>query len=101
MFSAASTIIAFVGLFLALAATPVLVARRRREAGTIRRFLRAALVCGVVSGTVVASSDQLVERCRDQGNTNFQDYGATGLLFLVVAGFVAVAAARTWTLITD
>lgn len=101
MIAALLTIVGYTALFLVLAAAPILLARRHREEETIRRFAVAALGCGLLSGGVAASSRLLVDRCQDQGNSNCQDYGATGLLFLLIAGFVAVAAVRSWTLLTD
>jgi len=91
----------YLALFLAVAAPPIAFARRRRERATIRHFLVAALLCGVLSGGVAASSRLLVDRCRDQGNTQCHDYGASGLQFVLIAAFAGTAAIRTWTLITD
>lgn len=95
-------IIGYAALFLLIGAPAILLARRRsEEAPTVRRFIRAAVGAGLFFGIMAAGSRRLVAQCLDNGNPNCHDYGATGLVAVVIAGFVITSGFTTWRLITD
>lgn len=89
----------FVALFLLICVPPMLIARRIDEPGTIRRFTVASAIAGVFLGVVVGTSRRLTDQCVAEGNTQCFDAGATGLIYLVIFGFVVVSATRTWQLL--
>lgn len=81
----------FVGLATLIGLPVVAVAYRRGEQRTMRKFLIAGVVVGVLVAVVSGTSDLLVSRCREAGNTGCLDYGAVGIqtLILVVYGLVS------------
>lgn len=85
----------FVGLATMIGLPAMVVAFLRREIRTLRKFVIAGVAVGVLVAILAATSDLLVSRCREAGNTGCLDYGATGIqtLILVVYGLVSVVAA--------
>ena len=102
MLSFLATLVIYVLALVACSLPAVVMARRRpyhRSAG--RKFLLAGLACGLFCGLVVASSDRLIEQCEAEGNTQCFDSGATGLVTLIVVGFLATSLVRAYLMATD
>ncbi len=102
MLSFLITVAIYVAILLVCSAPAVVVAQRNPYFGTVgRKFLLAALACGLVCGLVVASSKQLVKQCESGGNTQCHDSGATGLVTIVIGGFAITSAVRAYLMATD
>ncbi len=102
MLSFLSTVLIYVAVLLVCSVPPVIVARRNPYFGTVgRKFLLAALAFGLVCGLVVASSNELIEQCKSQGNTQCHDSGATGLVTIIIGGFAVTSVVRAYLMATD
>lgn len=97
-----TTVLLYVGVLLLCSLPAVVVAHRNPYFGRVgRKFLLAALACGLVCGLVVASSRQLTEQCRSEGNTQCHDSGAIGLVTLIILGFAGTSVVRAYLMATD
>lgn len=97
-----TTVLIYLGVLLACSMPAVIVARRDSyHRGVARRFLIAGLACGLVCGLVVAGSNRLVDQCRNAGNTQCFDSGATGLVTVVIGGFLLVSVVRAYLMLTE
>ncbi len=85
-------------LLLALAVPVFVMARRRQRPSTIRNVAISALVVGGLMGLTRYTSNELVQQCKDVGNTRCFDPGSTGILWLFAIGFTAVVWGRAWSL---
>ena len=56
-----------------------------------RRFLQSAIVVGAICAVFSASSERLVNQCREANNLQCFDYGSAGIQLLFVTGFVGTA----------
>lgn len=102
MLQFSTTMATYLGVLLLCSLPVVLVARRDSyHQGVGRKFLTAGLICGLICGLVVASSDRLVERCQNAGNTQCFDSGATGLVVVVIAAFLGTSLVRAYLLATE
>jgi len=102
MLSFFTTVLMYVAVLLVCSVPAVVVAKRNPYFGTVgRKFLLAALACGLVCGLVVASSQQLIEQCRSEGNTQCHDSGATGLVTIIIGGFAITSVVRAYLMATD
>lgn len=102
MLSFLTTVGLYVGALLLCSLPTVVVAGRDSYYRvTARKFLLAALAAGLVCGLVVASSNRLVEQCRNAGNTQCFDSGATGLVTLVIIAFLATSVVRAYLMVTE
>ena len=91
----------FVGL-VTLIGTPVMaVAYRRGEPRTMRKFLFAGLLVGLFVAVLSATSDALVSRCLEAGNTGCLDYGTVGIQTLILVAYGLVSLIATARLIRD
>ncbi|MEL6980898.1 MAG: hypothetical protein AAFO29_00585 [Actinomycetota bacterium] len=97
-----TTVLLYLGILLACSLPVVLVARRDDyHRGVGRKFVLAGLGAGLGCGLVVASSNRLVQQCEEAGNSQCFDAGATGLVTVVIAGFVIVSVIRAYLLLTE
>lgn len=82
----------FVGLALLIGLPVIAVAYRKQEVRILRGFLLAGIAVGGVAAILSTTSDMLVSRCLDAGNTGCLDYGTVGIqtLLLVVYGVVSL-----------
>ena len=102
MLSFLTTLSIYIGILLACSLPAVVVAMRdpyHRAVG--RKFLVAALGCGAACGLVVATSDRLVEQCREEGNSRCFDAGATGLVALIILAFLGTSVVRAYLMATE
>jgi hypothetical protein len=85
----------FVGLATVIGLPVMAVAYWREQLPTLRKFLLAGLAVGLLVAVLSTTSDMLVSRCLDAGNTGCVDYGAVGIrtLILVAYGLVSLIAA--------
>ncbi len=95
--------VGLVALFLAFSVPAVVAARRnrRRYPEAERKFLTAAVVCGVLCAILLAISNRLVDQCLAEGNTQCADAGGIGPIVLIGVGFLAVSLFRTYLMIVD
>jgi hypothetical protein len=84
----------FVGLATIIGLPVMAVAYRRDEILTLRRFLLGGVAVGILVAILSTTSDMLVSRCLDAGNTGCLDYGAVGIqtLILVIYGVASLIA---------
>ncbi len=102
MMSFLLTVLIYVGVLLVCSVPAVIVAQRNPYFGNVgRKFVLAALACGLVCGLVVASSNELIDQCKAQGNTQCHDSGATGLVTIVIGGFAVTSVVRAYLMATD
>ncbi len=102
MLSFLTTVLIYVGILLVCSVPAVVVAQRNPYFGTVgRKFLLAALACGLACGLVVASSQELIAKCKAEGNTQCHDSGATGLVTIVIGGFAITSVVRAYLMATD
>lgn len=85
----------FAGLAMAVALPVLVVAHRRGKTEVVRSFLVAGMAVALVAATLSATSDALMSRCRDAGNTGCLDYGMVGFqtLIFLIYGVVSLAGA--------
>lgn len=77
---------------LVLLTTPTFVlAWRAGKTRTIRRFLIAAVVVGLLIGTVAATSGQSLEQCELANGRSCNDYGSAGMQLTIVVIFTIVS----------
>lgn len=87
---------------LLVCSTPVLVlAWRRSQARTVRRFLVAVVSVGLIAAGGTATSERLVNQCREAGNSICLDQGFAGLQILLVGGYIVVALVTAYLLHLD
>ena len=88
---------AFFGGILLLASTPALVlAQRRGLRATQRRFGIAIAVVAVFRAVLSVSSEELIDQCRGSGSATYacRDFGADGLVFMILVVFVGAVLAK-------
>lgn len=89
----------FVGLATLIGLPVVAVAYRREQPWTMRRFLFAGVLIGLFVAVLSATSDALVNRCLEAGNTGCLDYGTVGIQTLILVGYGLVSLIGTVRLI--
>ncbi len=78
-------------IMLLLGAPLFIVAGKLKRSKVMIKFVAIAAVLAALIGGMEATSDLLVERCRESGNTGCMDYGASGAWVIAVGGFTAAA----------
>lgn len=79
------------GILLALAAPTFYLGWRKGRRRTVRRFLIAAGVTGLIASVLAATSERLVARCEAADYTNCFDIGSAGMRLIVAVSYVVVA----------
>jgi hypothetical protein len=87
-------------VFFAISVPVVVLARKRQRRHIGRRFLLAAGVGSLFASAVTTTSDALVQKCLDAGNTSCFD-GSIGILVLVIGVFAVAAVSTAWVLYKD
>lgn len=95
------TTLGYTALLLMFSAPAIFMARRRSSPDTTRRFLIAAVACGLACAILAAGSRRLEAQCEAEGNTQCVDYGASGLLLIIIVAFLCTALVRTYLLVRD
>ncbi|MCP3989213.1 MAG: hypothetical protein GY724_09070 [Actinomycetia bacterium] len=93
--------IALTGLFYLFSVPAVIVALRLERSEVARRFLIAAPICGLICGLISATSSRLVDQCESAGNTQCLDAGWTGLLVLVLGGYLGISLLSAYVVFRD
>lgn len=93
-----TTFLVALGLFTVLVGIltiPLIVVTRRRERQeTVRKFLFTGAAVAISCAMISATSERLVRQCEEAGNPTCVDFGASGIQFVLVAGYgIAVAIA--------
>lgn len=78
-------------IMLILGSPLFIVAGKLRRTNVMVKFLGIAIILAALIAGMEATSDLLVERCRESGNTGCMDYGASGGWVIAVGGFTAAA----------
>lgn len=86
-----STLVLYAGIVLFVSIPTLVLARRKRRAKTARRFLITGGIIALFCALVSALSERLVRQCEEVGNTSCVDYGATGMQFLLIAGYAVAS----------
>ncbi len=79
----------------------IFIARRRGREALARRFLIAAAVVAGLSAAIAASSEVLVERCFEAGNTGCVDFGSSGFRMLLIGGYIIVVITEAYLVAHD
>ncbi len=96
-------LVIFTGILLVVSIPLLLVARRDGRFDTIRKFLVGAGVVGLLCAIGSATSDALVNKCTDAGNSSSAciDAGTTGFQVLLVGGYAVAAWTKTYLIHND
>ena len=97
-------LIAFVGYTAAGAVLWIplaVVGRRKRRTRAVNRYLVGAAAMGMICAVIAASSERLVNQCRDAGNPTCYDFGATGLQLLFLGGYGFAVLLMAWLIHRD
>lgn len=95
------TVLTYTGLLLVFSAPVVIVAARQRRSATVKRFLLIALGLGLFCGLMVAGSNELIAQCEAEGNSRCFDAGASGLVVLILGGFLLTSIVKAYLFATD
>lgn len=85
----------FIGLTMVIGMPAMAIGHRMGDSRTVKRLLIAGLAVGTMMAGLSVTSELLVRRCLDAGNTGCLDYGAVGVqtLILIIYGVAALLVA--------
>ena len=86
------------GILLAFTLPIAVLAPKKGQPETVRRFLVVAGILTLMAASVEAGSDLLVSKCEAVGNTACYDYGGLGRLLLFVIPYGVVAGVKAYGL---